>query len=222
MVKDSSNYVKDVSSVRRSTACLVDKSWDGNGQDVQEILSRVNEKDQYVGIILELCWAFGLRMLEAIKFRPNVEHVLEKMIAVRDGTKGDRPRTIPIEEDIQIDVLIRAKAMTDEKTDHLGKRNKTLEQKRRRVYTVLESLKITLHDNSISTHGLRHQYMQHSYKRLTGRDAPVKGGNSNGLDKKVYRVITQQLMERAGHTRTSIGTAYYGSERTKKQPIEKK
>jgi hypothetical protein len=60
--------------------------------------------------------------------------------------------------------------------------------------------------------------MQASFKRLLGTEPPIKGGDLSELDKQELHVASQKLMERAGHTRVTIGSAYYGSRRI---PVKK-
>lgn len=215
MVGDSLKYVEDRSSVRRTTVVQEDKSWEGNGIDVMGLIQNVTDKDESVGMWLELCLGFGLRVREAIKFRPSIDGEYG-MISVLEGTKGNRPRVVPIENQVQRKLLERAKALADGKTGMLGTRGKTYEQKRRRFYTIMESVGITLKDEGVTAHGLRHQYMQESFKRLTGVDAPVKGGDINSIPANEFHVATLKLVERAGHTRPTIGASYYGSRRRKK------
>ena len=189
-----------------------DKSWDGKGVDITQVLEKVRMKDKVVAIELELCLAFGLRVTEAMKLRPLAcRDGSGEFIHVREGTKGDRPRVVPIENDIQRNVLDRAEELMDKKTGFLGKRGTTLAQKRNRFYYVMRKCGVTLSEQDISAHGLRHQYMQESFKRLLGIDAPVKGGNLAEVDKDELHVASQKLMERAGHTRVTIGSSYYGS-----------
>jgi integrase len=71
----------------------------------------------------------------------------------------------------------------------------------------------TLKDAEITAHGLRHQYMHEAFKRMLGIEPPVRGGDINQVDQYRYHIASQQLMERAGHTRVTIGTAYYGRRR---------
>ncbi len=212
MVRDSTVYVKDKSSVRRSMVVKEDKSWDGKGVDFLTKLAEIAKMDETVALVLELCFAFGLRVKEALMFRPRVEHEGD-FIWVRDGTKGGRPRVIPITNDIQRNVLERAKAVSDKKSGFIGSRGKTFQQKRRRFYYVLETCGVTLREEQITAHGLRHQYMQDRFKKLLGIDAPVRGGNLGDVDQDDLHLTSQKLMEEAGHTRVSIGSSYYGSRR---------
>ncbi|MDH2916073.1 MAG: integrase domain-containing protein [Gallionella sp.] len=220
MVRDSTLYVKDKTSVRRSMVVKEDKSWDGKGIDITGLLLKVAQEDKTVAMVLELCMAFGLRVKEAMMLRPSVCHEGE-FLSVREGTKGDRPRFVPIENAIQKNVLERAKAMEDKKSGFLGERGLTFQQKRDRLYYVLKKCEVTLSENDITAHGLRHQYMQESFERLLGIQAPVKGGDLSLVDGDDLHLASQKLMERAGHTRVTIGASYYGSRRiTKKAVIE--
>lgn len=210
MVKDSAFYVTDASSVRRSMVAKEDKSWDGKGIDLMDKLPEIKEYDPTVAIQLELCWAFGLRAKEAMMLRAAVSHEGD-FLMVREGTKGDRSRVVPVTNGVQKEVLRRAKELSDKKTGFLGQRGHTLMQKRNRFYYVMKKFCITLHESEITAHGLRHEYMQRRFSEMLGIAPPVKGGSLSELDRQELHVASQKLMEEAGHTRVSIGAAYYGS-----------
>lgn len=216
MVKDSAFYVTDASSVRRSMVVKEDKSWDGKGIDLMDKLPEIKEYDPTVAIQLELCWAFGLRAKEAMMLRAAVAHEGD-FLMVREGTKGDRSRVIPVTNGVQKEVLRRAKELSDKKTGFLGQRGHTLMQKRNRFYYVMQKFGITLHENEITAHGLRHEYMQRRFSEMLGMEAPVRGGDLSQLDPQELHVASQKLMEEAGHTRVSIGSSYYGSLQVPKQ-----
>jgi len=218
MVRDSALYVEDKASVTRTMVVKEDKSWDGKGVDITQILETVRKDDKVVAIQLELCLAFGLRVKEAMMLRPLAcRDGSGEFIHVREGTKGDRPRVVPIENDLQRNVLDHAVDVMDKKTGFLGERGKTMAQKRDHFYYVMKKCGITLREKEITAHGLRHQYMQESFKRMLGVDAPVKGGYLADVDPDEFHVASQKLMERAGHTRVSIGASYYGSRRTRRK-----
>jgi integrase len=215
MVRNSTNYVKDKESVRRSTVVQEDKSWVGKGIDVMSKIAEVHAEDKVVAIQLEICMSFGLRVREAMSLKPSSANEGE-FVFVRDGTKGGRSRVVPVENDVQRDVLKRAKDISDKRSGFLNGRGDDEIQRANHFYYVLRKCGITLADEGITAHGLRHQYMQESFKRLSGIEAPVRGGDLSLLDKDELRVISQKLMERAGHSRVSIGSAYYGSRRVNK------
>lgn len=218
MVRDSTLYVKDKKSVRRSMVVKDDKSWVGNGVDVMAKISEVAEVEKRVALQLELCLAFGLRVWEAMSLRPAAAHEGD-FVFVRDGTKGDRSRIVPIEDEVQRDVMTRAKAMSDKTSGFLGQRGNSEEQRKSRFYYVLKKCGITLAQDGVTAHGLRHQYMHECFRRLVGIEPPVRGGDLSQVDKDELHVVSQKLMERAGHTRVTIGASYYGSRRIKKPVV---
>jgi site-specific recombinase XerD len=219
MVGDSRIYVKDKKSVRRSTVMKEDKSWEGHGIDVFAKLQEVSKIDQDVSLWLELCFAFGMRVREAITFKAAL--ALEgNFISVREGTKGNRPRIVPVEYEAQMDLLQRLKIEADGKTGLLGGRCKTLKQKTRHFYYVLKKSGITLSDNGISAHGLRHQYIHTIFKSMLGIEPPVRGGNLNQVDKDLFHIVSHKLVERVGHSRATIGSSYYGSRKVVRKKEE--
>jgi integrase len=221
MVKESSHYVKDKASARRTTVAQEDKSWVGNGIDVLAKLAEVSAVNPIVGILLELCWTFGMRMQEAVMFRPVVA-INEWGVWIIDGTKGGgRGRFVPIETELQIVVLGRALAHADGKTGFIGKRGITVKQKLQHFKDEMKKFGITLKDSKVTVHGLRHQFIHEMYKKLTGIEPPIRGGDISKLDKQTLHRAKQRLVELAGHTRTSINTAYSGSDRNPKSTQSK-
>lgn len=223
MVGKSSIYVKNKASVRRSTVVQEDKSWDGNGIDVAAKIAEVAAIDLKISLRLELCLAFGLRVKEAMSLRPAMAtagSLAGAAVHVRDGTKGGRSRLVPIENQVQLDVIKRAISASDKTTGFLNSKGADDEKRRQHFYYVLRKCKITLADDGVSAHGLRHQYMHKSHKRLSGIEPPIKVGDLSQIDKEEYRIMSMQLMERAGHSRVSIGSAYYGSRRVTKPKSE--
>lgn len=214
MVMRSDKYVKDPLSAKRSTVAREDKSWVGNDLDPMKVLDDVRAMgEETVAVWLEQCWVFGIRIRESVMLRPGVGNEGDALY-VREGTKGGRARFIPIENELQRAVLVKAQAIADKKTGMLGGRGKSVEQKIRHIYYILrEKLGITLADEGATVHGLRHQYMHQSYKNLTGQEPPIRGGDEARVDPDQLHLAKQKLMERAGHTRTGIGGAYYGSGR---------
>lgn len=220
MVMTSSVYVRDKAAARRTMVVKEDKSWEGKGIDVTSVLQNMAKEDKYAHIWLELCWAFGLRVKEAVMLRPAAAQE-GSFIWVREGTKGDRPRVVPIENSVQVDVLERAALLADKKTGMLGVRGTTVEQKVQRLYYVMRKAGLTLAKSQVSAHGLRHQYMHNAFEKLTGVKPPVTGGSLADIDPDQLHVTSQKLMERAGHTRVSIGASYYGSRRRPGKPMKK-
>ncbi|OGT01905.1 MAG: hypothetical protein A3F73_00180 [Gallionellales bacterium RIFCSPLOWO2_12_FULL_59_22] len=216
MVGDSYKYVRDKTSVRRTNVVQDDLSWVGNRVDVQEIVAKIREMgDERVAVWVEQCWVFGIRIQESVLMRPGIGDKGEALY-VREGTKGGRDRHVPIKTPEQRAVLEKAKALMDKKTGFLGKRGKTPEQNYQHFRDFMrKKMGITKADKGVTCHGLRHQYAQEQHKDLAGVDAPIKGGDISVVTPDEYNSVTRTLMEHLGHSRVSIGSAYYGSRRRK-------
>ena len=215
MVVESSNYVVNPLSTRRTMVVQEDKSWEGKGINVMETLEKIRRDDEKVAAVLSLCYGFGLRIREAVMM--NIYKSVDGgVLTVIHGTKGGRIRSVPIEHEWQFKLLEEVKAVTDKNTGKLSQRGKTVEQSIRRVRTIMEKHGLVLAEAGVSAHGLRHQYMHERFEEMTGIKAPVKGGDISLLDKQEFDEATGRLMERAGHSRVPMGASYYGSRRRKK------
>lgn len=201
-----------------------DKSWIGNGVSVKDKIAEVAVEDPKIALRLELCLAFGLRVKEAMSLRPALAtegNFNGAGVHIREGTKGGRSRVVPIENDVQLDVLTRAIAASDKTSGFLVSLGKDEEARLQHFYYVVRKCGLSFADLGVTAHGLRHQYMHDSFKRLLGIEPPVRGGDLSVLDKDELHLASQKLMERAGHSRVTIGSAYYGSRRIPKQHSSK-
>lgn len=209
MVRSPEYYVTDASLVKRITATKVDKSWDS--KNVSNLIEAVSLKDPNVGLQLEFCDVFGLRRLEAIMFKPHISDE-GTYLHVRAGTKGGRPRMIPITSEQQRRLLDKAKAMADPKSGLICCPGMTLKQAINRFKYVMRYCCITKAGEGVTAHGLRHGYVHHRYQERTGGGKlPVKGGTPGEVDPMIDKVVKLKIMEEVGHSRLSVTTAYGGS-----------
>jgi site-specific recombinase XerD len=216
MVKESSNYVLDKTSVKVSVVAQEDKSWSAHEVDPIEILKKIraykNGREEIVAIWLEQCWAFGIRIQESVMFQPYVSDQGE-VCYVREGAKGGRDRFVKVRNDLQRLVLNKAKLHADGKSGHLGKRGQSVKQKTDHFGYILERVGITFAEEGVTAHGLRHEFAQQMHKLLTGCDAPIKGGNISTVPKFQYNIATRIIMEELGHGRLVAAASYYGTRR---------
>ena len=70
MVENARKYVHNPASVQIEP--FKNNSWEANGVNAADILTRVKDKDAKVGIALDLCLEFGLRPREVVTLRPTV------------------------------------------------------------------------------------------------------------------------------------------------------
>lgn len=227
MIGESELYVKDKSRVKRKTATERDKSWQGAGINVEKLLAAVAKKDVRVGLQLRLMHAFGARMVEAIAFKPHIrDHGV--MVEFLDQTKGGQRRSVPILEEYQRQVLEECKAFVRGIDSHMGRPGKTLKQEVRHFNHVMESMGITGKDLGVTSHGLRHGFLNDYFEKLAGVPSPVRqlGAQERqaaaaGMvapapivqagDPEAVRIARHKTSEAAGHIRPSITTAYTGS-----------
>lgn len=209
MIRDSECYVKNPKSVERHLVAQKDKTWSGQGVDLQDKLTIVQQKDAFVAIQLELQRAFALRMKEAALLKP---HMADRghYLAVNWGTKGGRDRVVDIKTDYQKEVLARAKAMLENPNDSMIPKQYDFKQWKNHYYYICREADIS-RKNGITGHGLRHENLNETYEEVTGQSSPIKGGSMAAVDEKLCLAARQEVAEKAGHSRLNISTAYLGS-----------
>lgn len=232
MVRSVEYYVGSASPhAHRHQNATHDHSWCAQDVDVDAIVPKVRELDPWVAAQLELCHQFALRPNEARFLRPHhavvsrseanprdaeaapeVSHFLQ----VHHGTKGGRPRDVPIATERQRELLTRVTAMVEPGL-FVGDPARSATQNRRRFYYVLERCGITKASLGVVAHGLRHQHANDEFEALTGEPSPVRGGGAVPRElrdhgrKRVARVL--------GHNRPRVTSCYLGSQRhTAAQP----
>jgi len=221
MVTKSTDYVRDPKSVKCTMVAQADLSWSGNKVDPLQILANIraieNGKHEWVAVCLELCWAFGLRIQEAVMMMPAESDHEGETVYLERGAKGNRHRIVPIENDLQHSAIQKAKSIMDKKTGMLGERGKSTKANIQHIYAVMRRVGITKAKLKVTVHGLRHEYAQQQHKVMTGVDAPIKGGDISSIPRDEYKYRMLIVMEKLGHSRVNIGASYYGSRRPRKK-----
>lgn len=213
MIKDSAKYAKNPESVRRRYVTNIDKTWSGNGADMVEKTRIVTALDPIVGGVFELCATFGLRLKEALLFRPHLDDHGDR-IFVRCG-KGGRSRFVHLEmegplRDYQREVLARLKRIVTNSAASMIPDDKTFVSGRRRVYYILDKAGIGRKLNGVTLHGLRHEYAVAYYQTHLNVAAPMKDDHQKP-DPQLEQQVKEDLSENLGHSRTHIVGCYIGS-----------
>jgi integrase len=219
MIKGLETYVEDVSKVRRVQVAQVDKSWSTNGVSYEDKLKEIEAYDIQAGAQLRMIKAFGLRRREAVCFRPIVAMRLgeeSQSITVEFGTKGGRPRSIPIDNDEKREALDHACKISKVTSGHIGWENLTLEQAIKRFANIMQKFGITKKDCGVTAHGLRHEYINDQYEVITGQPSPIRGGKKEDVDPLLDLEARTRLTLDAGHSRLSITPSYFGSHKKRK------
>jgi integrase len=226
MIPSLQEYLPDV---KRERTAARDKAVSAVA-DPKEIILRAMDYCPFVGMQLWMQWQFSLRMQEAIYLRPG-KNDLGHELAVNEGTKGGRPRRVPITTPEQRAALNAAKALADRHpSGKITVPRKTLAQDKSHFYYVCSRIGLTRKGIGATAHGFRHDGLQAEFKARTGVDAPVKAsaqsnamsGENNPNDKtggKTIAHISKAKLEQAqyavshlaGHNRKDAAGAYLGS-----------
>ena len=126
MVESAERYFPNHEAARTSINTQ-DKGWEVNGVSVTEKLDDLRTLDERVALQVELQLRFGLRVKESIMLRP---HLADKggYLAVSNGTKGGRDRTVPIDTPERRELIDRAKTFADRRTASTADPGKSLKQ----------------------------------------------------------------------------------------------
>lgn len=210
MVGSIDDYVERPADYKRSYIAREDRSWEGNGVDALAKIREIAGTDQHVALQLKLEAAFGLRAKESWRLRPLQDVLPSGHLHVVDGTKGGRPRKVPIEFTWQYDLLVEAADLAGQTNPARGTLiplSYTQDRWRRHFYAVLEKHGITKNGCGVTAHGLRHQYFHQMYERNAGQAAAIKGGGKV-IDRQRHEEAMRKIVEAAGHSRQTKANAY--------------
>lgn len=191
--------------LKRSYVATEDKSWAAHGVDAVAKIEEIAQTCPYTAVQLKLQAAFGLRIEESFMLRPAEAARNPRMLAVTRGTKGGRPREVPVET--KIGILEEAARLSNGLTGSTVPADRTLSQWRDWYYYVLEKHGVTKRGMGITSHGLRHEYLQTLYKETTGMEAPIKRAGERP-DPQLHEEAMRRVVEAAGHSRLTKSGAY--------------
>ena len=218
MIKKSEMYCSSPEVVKRSQVAQEDKSWSAKDIDMPTLLLQIEAYSKHAAAQILMINAFGLRRNEALCFKPNLNWLTTERdgmgyIRVRDGTKGGRERIIMVETPQQEHALLYAKQVAGkQKNASICYPYITLEQAVQRYNYIMRKFGLTKAELGVTGHGLRHQYANDRYEKLSGMQSPVRGGNKKSIkDKDADIDARYQVSEELGHSRLSVTAAYYGS-----------
>ncbi|EDT38895.1 integrase domain-containing protein [Burkholderia ambifaria] len=191
--------------LERSYVASEDKSWAANGVDAVAKIEEIARTCPYTAVQLKMQAAFGLRVEESFMLRPAEAVRDSHMLAVTRGTKGGRPREVPIER--KISILEEAARLSNGVTGSTIPAGRTLKQWRDWYYYVLAKHGVTKSGIGVTSHGLRHEYLQTLYEQVAEVPAPIKGSPARP-DPAAHEDAKRQVVEAAGHSRPSKANAY--------------
>lgn len=157
-------------------------------------------------ITLELQQLFGLRREEALKFIPEYAIQDDHIKLKGSWCKGGRERVIPILNNEQKELLVRAKNIAGEGS--LIPPDKSYKE------WLATYEKATNRAGFAELHGLRHFYAQQRFEAIAGFKAPTAGGPKREeltadqikMDYKARMIVSEEL----GHGREEVTVNYLG------------
>ena len=214
VVKNITDYLP-AEAVRRTSVCKESKAWEANDVNPLEIIDLARTIDERLAVILAMQHFFGLRVKESIELRPaNALIENDTVLEIHEGTKGGKPRHVPIETDDQMDVVEWARRVAAKgNTKRLRWTDCTWKQAQNRFYHLVRyRLGITGALKGITAHGLRHGYAQRRYRQETGGlPSPVEGGAIGKIDRATHQAACITVSRALGHGRIDVTPSYYGS-----------
>jgi integrase len=217
MVKRLSTYD---STIKRTYAATKDKSWSTTVEDPWVLWDRVYAKDPGVAKQLLLGMAFGARRKEMVAFKPFI-HIKAEHVEFYEGTKGGRPRVVPITTEFQQEVAAIVKEhvlrRSGKPQGFIGNPDKTFIQNLWRFDNTLRACGITKKDEGVTAHGLRADYANNELAKR-GLITTIRGGSGSLPDKFATKLAFLQVSEALGHSRVGVMTAYGGPMRPPRAP----
>jgi len=209
----SEYYNDDYSDLICRTVAQKDLSWECRGIDLAAMLAEAKSLDPRFEVFLRLMRFFGLRVKEAIEFRPAIATALDdEHILVSHGTKGGKQRVVKIRNDLQRETLLAARDILG---SHVNSRlrwpDRTWKQAQSHFYYLMRRLFATKKILGISAHGLRHAFLQDEYRIYAGVAAPIKGTGVLPENRLEHQRAMLAVSLEAGHFRPAITTGYCGS-----------
>lgn len=200
----------DENLIKRTTAATSPKDWMMEDDEIDQVIESVAAICEVTAVQLKMARYFGLRVEEALCARP-ADMIRHGPLQVFDGTKGGRPRSVPIETEKHRSVLAEALELSQKNAKGILTANPklTLKAATQRFYRTVRKAGINHKDMEVVAHGLRHGYAREAYIRLTGVEPPVRGGPR--IDPALEEKTRKEIVERLGHSRDKITSAYIGS-----------
>jgi site-specific recombinase XerC len=197
-----------------------DKSWSGNGIDVEALLAQVSAYDARIGASMRLMVKVGLRRKESVMCRPYAHvHPFEETGLPDEQReadrylwtkgKGGRARWLPLATEEQQAAIAHARSVVSGHDAHMGAPDRDLKSNLRRLDYALRKFGLTKRESGTTGHGARHDHLQGQYQDTTGTPAPVRGGGP--VAQELDRQARLRVARIAGHARLRSAGAYLGS-----------
>jgi integrase len=191
LVRIMDDYIDLPSERHRPYGAPEDKTYVAADVDVNAVFPRLCQRDRWVAMQVELQAAFGLVAKESMLLRPLQCLRVSGHLHVIDGTKGGRPRVVPIDAEWQYDVLIRAARLANPRTGYMIPDPWSLKEWYHHFYDILQMEGITPGATDVTVHDLRLAYLRMMSERVTGLPAPTRRPDHQAAMKRLVEVAGQ-------------------------------
>ena len=218
-IRKPAHYGLGLEEYQRHENAQRDKSWRGNGIDVETLLAQASAYDARVGASMRLMLVLGLRRKESVQCRPFAhvhpfaqtglpaeQQQADRYLWVKG--KGGRVRWVALTTQAHAAAIDQAQQVVEDPDAHLGAPDRDLKANMRRLDYVLRKFGITLRDRGVTGHGLRHEHLHGVYESVSGVPAPVCGGGP--VDTALDHTARMEVSRVAGHARLRAAGAYCG------------
>ena len=203
----------------RTDELQMKKGWIDQGVDPVPIIEAVRADSAVAASCMEMMWAFGLRLNEAIQIQLAIS-VKDGYLLVTRGTKGGKTREVPFSENEerrrwQMEILARARVFCDQHpASTLSVAGLKLDQMKNRMRYLARKHGLTKKGKyGVTFHGLRHQFATTEFQLRTGLPAPIVeqlAAETYADHWEVVRTVYLDIARMMGHERPSITAAYVG------------
>jgi len=187
-------------------------TWGGNRArtTTSTLLESLPERMQ---LVLRLQMAFGLRLEESLKFRPEVADKGDALALQASWCKGGRARMVPLTHP-------RQRALLDEVRRVCGD-GALIPTGQTYIGFRKEVERATWGAGIRNMHGHRHWYAQWRYQALMGAPSPAAGGKTYETMSKAERAADYRarltISRELGHNRIEVTDAYLGRRFAKRE-----
>jgi len=131
---------------------------------IHDLTTQLYEKDEWLGLASEMRMLFGLRAKESL-----LSHEVNDGCLIVEGSKGGRPRQVPIRNEAQRELVERVyNYISQEGTSSLIPAKLSLKQALKKQTNTLHRIGATKANNS-HAHAARHEYAQNMAKQGASR-----------------------------------------------------
>ena len=219
----SAKKIRDNLQVKsRHRFCSLNKS----PQDFTYVDARIAEiakVDPAAGAVIKILRVLPLRVREAacLNIHDAVKQAnLTSTIYLDKGVKNGRPRTVHLWKKEQLATLLDLMPLSNEIHGSIIPAGVTLKLFLQQFYRLIRKMGVN-RKSGFNCHGLRHNLLQEYFEHTTGFPAPIFGprfeiNQNNPTARAGFLAVTRC----AGHNDETKASAYLGSIRTYKKPLQ--